>query len=174
MSILTKMNLIHLLFIAFLTIPLVEIYLLLQVGEIIGLWPTIFMVVFTAFLGINLLRAQGISTWQRANAQLAQGQLPAMAMMEGMVLMVAGALLLTPGFFTDTLGFLALVPPLRRAVLGRILRTSRVTATFGVFSQQTGTQSPHQQTPSASASASAKDRQHPGIIEGEFTREDDD
>ncbi len=156
---------IHLLFLAFLTIPLVEIYLLLQVGQIIGLWPTIFMVVFTAFLGIHLLRAQGLSTWQRANQQLARGELPAMAMMEGMVLMVAGALLLTPGFFTDSLGFLAMIPPLRRAVLGRILRTSRVTGAFGIYSEHVEGGPPHRPD---------QDKQHPGIIEGECTREDDD
>ena len=101
-------------FLLFLFIPFVEIYLLLKIGAIIGALPTIFLVVFTAILGAWLLRRQGLSTWQRFQTNLAKGALPAYEMIEGPILLVGGALLLTPGFFTDVLGFACLVPSLRR------------------------------------------------------------
>ncbi len=81
-----------------LVVPFVEIYLLLQVGGIIGAVPTIFLVVLTAVLGAWLLKQQGLATLQRFQASLAQGTLPAYEMVEGPILLVGGALLLTPGF----------------------------------------------------------------------------
>ena len=111
------MNPMHWLFALFVLVPLVEIYLLIKVGGWIGPVATVLMVVSTAIIGVYLLRLQGFSTLQRVRAALAQGQLPAMEMLEGIVLLIAGALLLTPGFFTDTLGFLALVPGLRSAAV---------------------------------------------------------
>ncbi|HHH46896.1 MAG TPA: FxsA family protein [Thiotrichales bacterium] len=109
------------LFLLFLTIPLVEVYLLIKVGGWIGALPTIGLVVFTAVLGAALLRIQGLETLQRFQMTLASGQIPAMEMLEGVVLAVSGALLLTPGFLTDTLGFLGLVPPVRRWLVRRVL-----------------------------------------------------
>jgi len=91
----------QILFLLFLLIPLLEIYLLIKVGGIIGALPTVFIVVFTAVLGAWLLRIQGLSTLMRVRSTLAQGGIPAVEMLEGAVLLVAGALLLTPGFFTD-------------------------------------------------------------------------
>lgn len=102
------------LFLLFITIPLIEIYLLIQVGSVIGAPLTIALVVLTAVLGAFLLRFQGLMTLQRVQQALARGELPTVPMLEGAVLLVCGALLLTPGFFTDALGFLGLVPPLRR------------------------------------------------------------
>ncbi len=108
------MKMIQLLFLVFLTVPFVEIYLLLQVGGWLGVFPTVLMVVFTAVLGGWLLRQQGFATWQRFQTNLAQGVIPAYEMIEGPILLVGGALLLTPGFFTDFIGFACLIPPLRR------------------------------------------------------------
>ncbi len=115
----------RILFLVFLVVPLVEIYLLIKVGGLIGALPTVFLVVFTAVLGAFLLRMQGLSTLARVQAALARGELPAMEILEGAVLLVAGALLLTPGFFTDTLGFLALVPSIRRAAIRAFLRRAQ-------------------------------------------------
>ena len=109
------------LFFLFLVVPLVEIYLLIKIGSVVGAGLTIFLVVFTAFLGAILVRAQGFSTLVRIQAQMATSRLPAMEIMEGVFLFVAGALLLTPGFFTDAVGFVFLTPPLRRLIIRRII-----------------------------------------------------
>jgi UPF0716 protein FxsA len=101
----------------FLIVPLLEIYLLIQVGGAIGAGWTIFLVVFTALLGAFLVRAQGFSTVRRIQAQLDTGELPAMELLEGLCLLIAGALLLTPGFFTDAVGFACLTTPLRRRLI---------------------------------------------------------
>ncbi|HKK13682.1 MAG TPA: FxsA family protein [Gammaproteobacteria bacterium] len=108
------MNLFPLLLVGFFALPLLEIYLLIVVGGLIGALPTVFMVVFTAVLGALLLRHQGFTTLQRVRAMLERGELPAVEVIEGVLLVVGGALLLTPGFFTDFVGFLCLIPPLRR------------------------------------------------------------
>jgi len=97
----------------FLAVPIVEIYLLIQVGQVIGAGWTILLVVLTAVIGVWLLRIQGLSTLTRAQRRLQENELPAREILEGMALVVAGAFLLTPGFFTDTLGFLLLFPPTR-------------------------------------------------------------
>jgi UPF0716 protein FxsA len=104
----------------FLVVPIIEIYLLIQVGQVIGAGWTIFLVVFTAVIGVWLLRIQGLSTLTRAQQKLQQNELPAREILEGMGLVVAGALLLTPGFFTDTVGFFLLFPPTRIWLVSRI------------------------------------------------------
>ncbi len=113
-------------FLIFLVVPLVEIYLLIEIGSEIGAATTIFLVVFTAILGAFLVRVQGFSTLVRVQVQLAKGQIPALAVIEGVFLFVAGALLLTPGFFTDTVGFIFLTPPLRRRIIKAILKRGMV------------------------------------------------
>jgi UPF0716 protein FxsA len=104
----------------FLVVPIIEIYLLIQVGQVIGAGWTIFLVVLTAVIGVWLLRIQGLSTLTRAQQKLQQNELPAREILEGMGLVVAGALLLTPGFFTDTVGFFLLFPPTRIWLVSRI------------------------------------------------------
>lgn len=140
-------------FLFFLVVPFVEIYLLLQLGGIVGVLPTVLLVVFTAVLGAWLLRQQGFATWQRLQANLAQGAMPAYEMIEGPILLVGGALLLTPGFFTDAIGFACLIPFTRRRMAQYIIENQ-------VISAQSG--SPFQQ-------AQPKNE---NIIEGEFKKED--
>ena len=118
------MNPVGILFLLFLLIPLVEIYFLIKVGNVIGAVPTIALVVFTALLGAMLLRFQGWATLARSRRVMEQGQLPALEMLEGVLLVFAGALLLTPGFFTDAIGFVFLVPPLRQALIRWFLSKS--------------------------------------------------
>ena len=101
----------------FVTVPLLELYLLVRIGEWIGLLPTIALVLFTGALGATLARAQGLATWGRFQAAMAQGRLPGAELVEGILILVAGAVLLTPGVLTDVLGFLLLVPALRRRVV---------------------------------------------------------
>jgi len=104
----------------FLVIPIIEIYLLIQVGQVIGAGWTIFLVVLTAVIGVALLKHQGLSTLNRAQLKMQQNELPAREILEGMGLVVAGALLLTPGFFTDAFGFFLLFPPTRILIVSAI------------------------------------------------------
>lgn len=110
------MRVFHIILVFFLAVPLLEIYLLLKIGAIIGAIPTVFMVVATAVIGAWLLKMQGFATWQRLQTSLAEGEIPTLEIIEGPILLVGGALLLTPGFFTDILGFLCLFPITRRNV----------------------------------------------------------
>ncbi len=123
------MKIVQILFLFFLTVPFIEIYLLLQIGGIIGVFPTIFMVVFTAMLGAWLLRKQGLATWIRFQESVNKGIVPAYEMIEGPILLVGGALLLTPGFFTDAIGFACLVPALRKKIARYVIENKLVTPT---------------------------------------------
>jgi len=109
------------LFALFIAIPIIEMVVLIQVGQQIGALWTIVLVLLTAFIGINLLRYQGLSTLSRATWRMQSGQIPAKEMLEGILLAVGGALLLTPGFVTDTIGFLLLVPFTRQFFATRLM-----------------------------------------------------
>lgn len=111
--------------ILFFAVPLLEIWLLIRVGGVIGVLPTILLVVGTAVLGAFMLRQQGLATFARFQQNLNAGQLPATEMMEGVALLVGGALLMTPGFFTDALGFICLFPLTRRLMLKGFLQRSQ-------------------------------------------------
>jgi UPF0716 protein FxsA len=118
-------------------VPLAEIGLLIQLGEVIGLWPTLLAIVLTAVIGIWLLRRQGFNTLMRAQASMEAGRLPLSEIFDAVCLLLAGALLLTPGFITDSLGGLLLLPPARtvlRFALGALLarRLAAGAATDGV------------------------------------------
>jgi len=99
---------------AFIAVPLIEIGLFIQVGGAIGLWPTLIVVVATAMAGTALLRHQGLGALARLQDALNRGEAPLEPVFDGFCLLAAGALLLTPGFFTDGLGFLLFVPGFRR------------------------------------------------------------
>ncbi len=104
----------------FLAVPLVEIAVFIEVGGWLGLWPTLAVIVATAVAGTALLRWQGLSTLARAQAALDRGQLPVAEVFDGACLLVAGALLLTPGFVTDAVGGLLFLPPFRALLRGLI------------------------------------------------------
>jgi len=110
------------LLVLFIIVPIVELYLLIKVGSIIGVIPTILIVIATAVLGTALLKQQGLATLQRYQQSVASGKLPAREMIEGLALVFGGALLLTPGFVTDALGFLCLIPVTRQAVIRWLLK----------------------------------------------------
>lgn len=110
----------------FIVVPLVEIYVLIEIGAIIGALPTVLACVGTAILGGGLLRYQGFQTLRRAQRNMDRGQIPAMEMFEGVALAMGGALLLTPGFVTDVAGFLCLIPWTRRALIAAALRRMQV------------------------------------------------
>src|SRR5690242_18764156 len=101
------------LFLLFLIVPVIEIYLLLKVGSLIGAVPTVAILLAISFLGAWLVRHQGFLVLRRIQDGLAQGHLPAAELMDGALILVGGVLLLTPGFFTDFLGIFFLFPPTR-------------------------------------------------------------
>jgi UPF0716 protein FxsA len=111
------------LFLCFLIIPVVEMVVLLKVGSFIGVFYTVGLVLMTAVIGVSLLKRQGLSAFVRANQKMQAGQMPVTEMGEGLMLAVAGALLLTPGFVTDGVGFLLLTPGVRQYLAAKWLRT---------------------------------------------------
>jgi UPF0716 protein FxsA len=151
----------------FIVIPLVELYVIIAVGEEIGAFWTVILVLLTAVIGVNLLRIQGMSTLMRAQKNMAQGDVPAMEMMEGLALAVGGVLLITPGFITDSIGFLCLIPASRQAIIRYIMTKATVQTSFDGQSEHW--QSSQQQK---SGSTEAKRPKVGRTIEGEYRRED--
>jgi UPF0716 protein FxsA len=148
-----------LLVILFLSLPLIEIYLMIQIGSVIGAGWTVLAIVATAVLGAALIRRQGFGVYARMNRSLADGELPAMEMLEGLALLVSGLMLLTPGFITDALGFLLLVPPLRQSLVLNLLKRH--------FIQQVDMGTTH------TGRVHREVRHHKGPIDGEYRRIDE-
>ena len=98
------------LFILFTVVPVIEIYLIIKTGQVIGTLPTVFLLLVISFAGSWLVRAQGFQTMRNIQSELAQGRLPATQLMDGAMVLVGGVLLLTPGFFTDLLALFLLIP----------------------------------------------------------------
>jgi UPF0716 protein FxsA len=122
------------LLLVFIGIPLIEIALFIQVGGAIGTAATIAIVIATAFLGAWMLRAQGISTAQRAQASLQRGEIPVEQAFDGMFLVFAGGLLLTPGFLTDAIGFSLFIPQVRAFLRQRVTAmAARRRSSFRVY-----------------------------------------
>ena len=136
----------------FIAVPIIEMWVLIEVGSLIGALPTIVLVMLTAVIGLGLLRQQGLSTLWRANQRLNAGSLPAQEIVEGFVLAVGGALLLTPGFVTDAVGFACLFGPLRRRAVQALLRRGVIMASG---------QGPR-----------GPERRGPYTIDGDYRRED--
>ncbi|MBT8448812.1 MAG: FxsA family protein [Gammaproteobacteria bacterium] len=134
----------------FILIPIIEIAVFIQAGNLFGLGLTLLMILLTAVIGLALIRQQGLATLFRAQEKMQSGEVPAVEMMEGILLAAAGLLLITPGFFTDTIGFLILVPIIRTAVILRVIKFQPMV---------------YQQPQSKPTS---------GVIEGEFERKNDD
>ena len=153
------------LFLLFIVMPIVEMMVLLEVGSRIGAMYTIGLVLLTAVIGINILKQQGFSTLARARQRMQQGELPAQELVEGFMLAIGGALLLTPGFVTDALGFALLVPFTRGRLAAWMIRSGKFQAmgpcaggfSFSAFSARSS------RWPPGSANGN--------WYEGEFTRE---
>lgn len=141
----------------FIIVPLTEMMVLFAVSDRIGGWTTLGLVVATAVIGLQILKQQGLSTLLRANQRLATGELPAQEILEGMLLAGAGALLLTPGFITDTIGFLLLTGVLRVTLARRLLRSGMVAAMGQGSSAEF-----------RSWSSSSKRRSQGTVVEGEY------
>lgn len=151
------------LFLLFVIMPVLELYLLIRVGQWLGAWPTVGLVFLTAALGVSLLRQQGFSTLRTVRTRLDAGELPAREMVEGLVLVVGGAMFLAPGFITDILGFTCLLPPTRRRIAAFLMAR-------GVWHVQASVRygaGPAARTGDFRAESRGR------IIEGEFERDDD-
>ncbi|WED26523.1 membrane protein FxsA [Vibrio sp. DW001] len=154
----------------FICVPIIEIGLFIQVGGFLGLWPTIALVLVTAFAGASLVRSQGIATLMSVQGRLQQGEMPAQQIIEGVMLAVAGVLLLTPGFMTDAFGMLVLLPAPRAKMAKELMKRVKVnTMASGGFHTQSGFgQSPFGQDPFQSP------RDDGNTFEGEYEKKDDD
>ena len=125
-----------------LAIPILEIAVFIMVGQLIGLWPTLGLVLVTAILGTLLLKQQGFSTLMAIQRETKAGRVPGRELMDGVMIAVAGVLLLTPGLVTDTIGFLLFVPGVRAAI--RNWLKSRVMVVGGQsFGMGAGAQTPN-------------------------------
>lgn len=144
----------RLLFVLFIVVPILEMFVLIKVGSLIGALSTIALVLLTAMVGISLIRWQGFETLRRAQQKMQSGTLPATEMMEGLCLAFGGALLLTPGFITDALGFSLLIPGLRLPII-RFFQSR-----LSVYAAASG------------ANASRHTDQSHNTIDGDFRRED--
>ena len=144
------------LLVLFILLPMAELWLLIKVGSAIGPLTTVLTVIFTALLGVTLLRIQGFSALLRAQQKMAAGELPAEELVQGVFLAAGGLLLLVPGFITDAVGFLCLTPGIRSMLVGGLLKRSRGRVFMaGGFS----------------ANDSASKTPAPDVIEGEYRRE---
>ena len=151
----------QILLIALIAVPILEIYLFFQVGGLIGVGWTILIVIATAVIGASLLRQQGLSTWARLNQSIAQGQLPPTVLVEGILLLISGAFLLTPGFFTDAVGFMVLIPQVRAMLASSLLSRGVFMASSSMYT-------------SYSSQATSESRQEQNnIIEGEYEERKD-
>ena len=124
-----------LLVVIFVAVPIIELFVILQVGQAIGVLPTVALLVVDSVLGSILMRTQGRAAWARFNAALAERRVPAREVVDGVLIVFGGALLLTPGFVTDLLGLSLLLPPTRAVLRGviarRVLPRMMVTAVGG-------------------------------------------
>lgn len=157
----------------FIAVPLIELALLIKLGAWVGILPTVALVIVTAVIGTVVLRQQGLQTMMRLNEMIARGEPPIAPVAEGAILLLAGAFLLTPGILTDTVGFLLLIPAIRRAVaswgLTRLLRSGSIRVT--TFGRRPGDRDPRRPG-SDEHGAPRHDRPGP-VIDGEYERLDE-
>jgi UPF0716 protein FxsA len=110
------------LFVVLIGVPLLEIYVVIQVGQAIGVLPTLALLVLDAMIGSALMRSQGRAVWSNARKTLASGRAPTREILDGALVIAGGALLIAPGFITDALGALLLLPPSRARARGLVVR----------------------------------------------------
>jgi len=167
------------LFLLFIVVPVIEIAVLIQVGELIGTWPTVSIVIISAWLGAKYVRQQGLATMQSVQTKMAQGEMPSNEIVTGFMLLVAGILLVTPGFVTDAIGLSLLVPQLRiflASIVQRHMKLNINSASYtasnsggNVYEHEEFTQDNHGDFKQKAKPIS----HHQGeTIEGEFQRKD--
>ena len=121
------------LFVVFLVVPFIELYVILQVGHAIGALNTVALLILVSMVGALLVKREGISVLRRAQERMAEGAVPGRELVDGVLILLAGALLITPGFLSDVLGVLLLLPPVRAALRGLVTRRMRRRTDFRSF-----------------------------------------
>lgn len=116
------MNIFRSFFIAIVVVSFLELYVLIAVGSVLGAMPTILLIIASAALGSYLLKQQGLATWQRFQTTMARNEVPAYELVEGFLILLGGALLLTPGFITDAVGLICLLPSLRQKIIAYLMQ----------------------------------------------------
>ncbi|WP_028864128.1 FxsA family protein [Psychromonas aquimarina] len=152
------------LFLVFTSVSLLEIFVLVKVGGFLGAWPTVALVIVTALVGSALVRSQGLQLLQQLQERIARGEMPGQQLIEGIMLIITGVLLVTPGFVTDFCGLLLLQPSIRAAIAQLLLANVKLAphaAMSGGFSQ------------SQNSSSFSRSHVEEDVIEGEFERKDD-
>ena len=155
------------LLILFIALPIVELFLLIKIGGVIGFFPTIALVILTAVIGSQLVRRQGLTVLARIRESQARGEMPALPMLDGAALLFAGFMLLTPGFISDALGFVLLVPGLRQQIARRLV--SRV-----VIMTPAGAAAANERYAGRGAGNSSTKRSPQSVIEGDYERKASD
>ena len=158
------------LFLLFVLIPIIEIALLIQVGSVIGLLPTIGIVILTAVIGTTMLRQQGLATLNTAQQRMQSGQMPAQQIGEGLLLVFGGALLLTPGFATDAFGFACLIPVTRRWMAKKL--GAKTMANVQIFTPGGQSHGQAEQPRSGTSTGSASKQSGGDVIDGDYQRLD--
>lgn len=165
----------RILLLLFIVLPIIEIAVLLQIGSWLGGWTTLFLIILTAVAGASLVRQQGMQNWMRAQQRMATGEMPGIEMANGILIFVAGIVLITPGFVTDAVGLLLLIPytrePIARALMKKlVVRGGQPGAGFAHFQfhqrGQSGQQSPFGRQP-------GQDNKEGNVIDGEYERKHD-
>ena len=157
----------------FIVVPIIEIAILLRVGEWFGWIPTLLIVITTAVIGTAMLRQQGRATLDSARQRMSSGEMPAQQLLEGLVIMIGGVLLLTPGFVTDTFGFLCLIPFTRKWLTSRVSLKTIGGFAGGVARKPGGSGAAGQYRPGAQPNQPTGHATGE-IIDGDFKRVDDD
>jgi len=165
------------LFLLFIIVPIIEIMVLMNVGAWLGAWPTIAIVIVTAWLGAKNVKQQGIATLQSVQTKMAHGEMPSSEIVAGLLLLVAGVLLVTPGFVTDFFGLSLLIPQVRKALIKSVQQ--HLTSAAGSpnqgfsFHSQSFNQQPFNQNTVEHGANDIEDNKHQGkTLDGEFERKD--
>jgi UPF0716 protein FxsA len=164
-----------LLVLLFIVVPIAELYVIIQVGEAIGVWPTLLLLLLDAIVGSWLLKREGRAAWRRFNQALAEKRIPAAEVADGFLVILGGALLIAPGFITDIFGILFLIPPTRalarkvlyRLTVGRVAIVGFPVGSVGGFGRGPGRGS------QAGGAGSGPDRSYDYDVEAEEVRDDD-
>lgn len=114
------------LLLAFIVVPIAELAVIIEVGAAIGVWPTIALLLAISFLGVYLVKREGFGVWRRINERVALGEMPGRELADGGIVLVGGTMLVFPGFVTDVVGLVLLVPPVRSLVRARLARRFEV------------------------------------------------